>query len=148
MSVALARIALAKSTRAGRVEGDLVETGVYTGGVTIALLDVLDSAPSERRKMYACDSFRGLPERRRLDNACGAPKLVPNRRCQHVHGRGAFSTSRATFEANVNAFGVGHGGRLRTVAGWFNESLPPATLGRIAVLRLDGDLHASTRDAL
>jgi len=37
---------------------------------------------------------------------------------------------------------------VRLHAGWFNETLPPDGLGRISFLRLDGDLYASTRDAL
>ena len=38
--------------------------------------------------------------------------------------------------------------RMVVVPGWFNETLPPAGLRRIAFLRLDGDLYESTRDAI
>ena len=38
--------------------------------------------------------------------------------------------------------------RLRVVEGWFRDTLPPPGLGRVAFLRLDGDLYNSTRDAI
>ena len=37
---------------------------------------------------------------------------------------------------------------LRTVAGWFNTTLPAPGMRAISFLRLDGDAYASTRDAL
>lgn len=37
---------------------------------------------------------------------------------------------------------------MQSVEGWFNETLPPPRLKRIAFLHLDGDLYASTMDAL
>lgn len=38
--------------------------------------------------------------------------------------------------------------RIRFLPGWFAESLAPAPIDEIAVLRLDGDLHGSTMAAL
>ena len=38
--------------------------------------------------------------------------------------------------------------RMHVVEGWFNETLPPPGLQSLAYLRLDGDLYASTMDAL
>lgn len=38
--------------------------------------------------------------------------------------------------------------RVRFVEGWFNETLPQAPIGRIAVLRLDGDYYESTMTPL
>ncbi|KAI9011504.1 hypothetical protein BC832DRAFT_550878 [Gaertneriomyces semiglobifer] len=38
--------------------------------------------------------------------------------------------------------------RLEVLKGWFSDSLPHAPIKRISYLRLDGDLYASTMDAL
>jgi O-methyltransferase len=142
-------MALAQMVVNSQTPGDFIEAGVFEGGSAIALMHVLDhfSGASAARKMWACDSFQGLPERQKQDNQCGRTKLVRNERCVTHHGRGAFSVARATFEGNIRRFGVDiH--RLVTVEGWFNDTLPPAGLKRVAFLRLDGDLYRSTHDAL
>jgi hypothetical protein len=38
--------------------------------------------------------------------------------------------------------------RVQFVKGWFCDTLPLAPIEQIAVLRMDGDLYASTRDVL
>ena len=44
------------------VEGDVVETGVYAGGSTAMMLKfMLEKGASCRRKLWAFDSFQGLP---------------------------------------------------------------------------------------
>ena len=151
VSVALAQLALSN-----RIEGDFVETGVFTGGMSIAMMQVLAEADESRsRHFWACDSFKGLPERQQQDSLCNRPKLVPNKRCVTYHDRGEFMFPLAAFRQNVDRFGVltqadGKFGaaRMHTVEGWFNESLPPPGLSKIAFLRLDGDLYVSTRDPL
>jgi len=37
---------------------------------------------------------------------------------------------------------------VRFLKGWFRDTLPAAPIGKLALLRLDGDLYESTRDAL
>ncbi len=38
--------------------------------------------------------------------------------------------------------------QVRFLKGWFHETLPAAPIERLAILRLDGDMYSSTRDAL
>jgi O-methyltransferase len=38
--------------------------------------------------------------------------------------------------------------KVRFLKGWFRDTLPGAPIERLALLRLDGDLYESTRDAL
>jgi O-methyltransferase len=38
--------------------------------------------------------------------------------------------------------------RVRFLPGWFKDTLPGAPINQLAVLRLDGDMYASTMDAL
>jgi hypothetical protein len=38
--------------------------------------------------------------------------------------------------------------RVMFLEGWFKDTLPTAPVGQLALLRLDGDLYESTRDAL
>jgi O-methyltransferase len=39
-------------------------------------------------------------------------------------------------------------GQVRFLKGWFKDTLPSAPIEKLALLRLDGDLYESTRDAL
>ena len=70
-------------------------------------------------------------------------------------GRGAFKAPKILFEANLLRYyklplsdAAALESRHHVVPGWFNESLPPAGLSRIAFLRIDSDLYESTRDSL
>lgn len=38
--------------------------------------------------------------------------------------------------------------QVRFLKGWFRDTLPKAPIERLAVLRLDGDMYESTREAL
>ena len=42
-------------------EGDFVETGVFTGGPTAIMMKLLKDFDGCKRKLYAFDSFEGLP---------------------------------------------------------------------------------------
>ena len=161
-TIALAQAAL-------DVPGDYVETGVFRGGTSIVMMRVLDRAGSSKRH-WACDSFKGIPKPTREDRVrtmVGAACLTKNAtagsssfakmdtagltascsRGKPGVFKGQWYGSREGFEQNLARFAVTTQ-RLRIVPGWFNESLPPAGLKSIAFLRVDGDLYASTRDAL
>jgi len=38
--------------------------------------------------------------------------------------------------------------RVIFLQGWFRDTLPTAPIGKLAILRLDGDMYGSTMDAL
>ena len=151
LTIALAQLAMAMG-----LEGDFVETGVWKGGTTIALLHAIELARHRNathggRRLFACDSFRGLPERHQQDNGCQRERLLENdpglAGCSVEYSQGALASPRSEFEGNVVRFGLA-GSSLQVVEGWFNESLPPEGLSQASFLRLDGDLYTSTRDAL
>ncbi|MBA2281469.1 MAG: hypothetical protein H0W25_09585 [Acidimicrobiia bacterium] len=64
--VGLARLANVRScvttALADGVPGDLVETGVWRGGTSIFVRATLEALGDEERRVWACDSFEGLPE--------------------------------------------------------------------------------------
>lgn len=139
---------LAHHMARGAVAGDFVETGVYRGGTTIAMLRALAEANQTYRWHWACDSFAGLPEAEPQDAIC-AHKRSGAHGCA-VPRAGDLSSNRAAFEENVRQWHtrMALSENLRTVAGWFNTTLPAPGMRAISFLRLDGDAYASTRDAL
>ena len=135
----IATILLSKAAIMSCLSGDFVETGVYYGGTVAVMMRVLIEFDRCNRKLYAFDSFLGLPTIEHKDQV-GA----------HVVGTsGAFRISQEVFENNVKKAKAWDDSRIRVVKGWFNETLPAATdLTRISFLRLDGDVYSSTKEAL
>ena len=128
-------------------EGDLVETGVFHGGTTVLMARVLHNLSSSRR-LWACDSFQGLPRAQAEDwrrGGCGNA-TVPRRHSCGVGGAGQYRSPRIVLERALRTEGLTP--HVRIVPGWFHESLPPQGLGSIAMLRLDGDTFNGTYEAL
>jgi O-methyltransferase len=126
------------------VPGDLIETGVWRGGAVIFMRAALKVLGDEDRLVWAADSFEGLPEP-------DAEKFP--REAKAFHGaviNKAMRRLEATLEdvqSNFAAYGL-LDDRVRFLKGWFKDTLPGAPIGRLAVMRLDGDFYESTRDAL
>lgn len=118
------------------VKGDFVETGVFTGGMTILMYKVLDKfgyMMPHKKKIYACDSFEGLPS--------------PGLNDPEKDAKGKFSAGLETVKQNFNQYNVPEEA-ITIIPGWFNISLSKANIKSISFLRLDGDFYESTLDAL
>lgn len=119
------------------VPGDFVETGVWRGGLCIMMKAVLAAAGSPRR-VYVCDSFRGLPE---IRDGVDAPL--------QLHDRPLLAISVEQVRENFSRFGL-LDDRVTFVEGWFADTMPKLReeIGQIAILRLDGDYYTSTREVI
>lgn len=126
--------------RAG-VAGDLMECGVWRGGMTIFMRALLRAYGDERRCVWAADSFQGLPQ----PNAEVSPiDCLSHEVLVEV---GAFAVSLKEVKENFRRYGL-LDERVRFVEGWFHESLARAPIAQLSILRLDGDYYESTRPAL
>jgi O-methyltransferase len=126
--------------------GDIIETGTFRGGTTIAILFALaDRAPE--KAVWAADSFQGLPVSVAQDQKCDR-RNNGGKACD-IRSAGTFMSTRGTFESNLWRFAVNRT-RLRVVEGWFSQTLPTSGMRRrgLSFIRADGDLYMSTRDAL
>lgn len=108
------------------VPGNIMEFGVYRGTSTRILRRTLSQCKraefgSPRKKIYACDSFEGLPEK--------FAKLEP----------GTFACDPPKIRG------------VKIVKGFFDDSLTPELakkVERVALASLDADLYTSTACAL
>jgi O-methyltransferase len=92
------------------------------------------------RTVWVADSFEGLPPPSADDKAHGGKD--PD------HSQEAYlKVSLEQVQENFRRFGL-LDGQVRFLKGWFRDTLPAAPIGRLALLRLDGDLYSSTMDAL
>ena len=123
-----------------RIDGDLVETGVWRGGASILMRAVLKAFGDRDRSVWLADSFQGLPR--------PAPCEFPlDANDPHWTFASYLGVSRETVEANFRRYGL-LDDQVKFLPGWFRETLPIAPIERIAVLRLDGDMYESTILAL
>ncbi len=121
------------------VPGDLIETGVWRGGATIFLRALLKAHGVTDRYVWVADSFAGLPVPR--------PAFYPQDAGSTLHQFPELAVSLREVQANFARYGL-LDNQVRFLQGWFRDTLPAAPIGQLAILRLDGDLYESTRDAL
>ncbi|MEJ3652707.1 TylF/MycF/NovP-related O-methyltransferase [Actinomycetes bacterium KLBMP 9759] len=108
------------------VPGNIIEFGVFEGASTRVIRDELYRSaiwsPGQlRKRIFACDSFRGLPEA-----------------YEHL-AAGTFATKPPTLRG------------VRIVQGYFEDSLTPqlaAEVGKVSLAHFDADLFSATQTAL
>jgi O-methyltransferase len=121
------------------VPGDLIETGIWRGGVVILMRAILDAYGDRTRTVFAADSFQGVPPPNLDDYPADAGSAL--------HTAKALSISRAEVERNFDLYGL-LDEQVQILEGWFKDSLPEVKGRTWSVIRLDGDLYESTMDAL
>ena len=121
------------------VPGDLVETGVWRGGAAIFMRGVLKALEDSERRVWACDSFEGLP--RSDPEKYGADAGDPH---------WSFAELVVPLEEVKKNFARYDllDDQVRFLPGWFRDTLPSAPVEHISLLRLDGDMYESTHIAL
>jgi O-methyltransferase len=120
------------------ISGDIIECGTWRGGMIAGIADVL--GPDRHYRLF--DSFEGLPPAKEIDGEAALawqrdksnPGYYENCRASEDEARQAMSMSTAT--------------DYTLVKGWFNETLPRANVGPIALLRMDADWYDSTKAIL
>ncbi len=133
------------------VPGALVECGVWKGGtVGMMALAHLRSAVRPIRHLHLLDSFEGLPEPRADVDGSSAADYAGGHDTGSLRSIGRcvspLDDSRRLLEQQIG-YPVD---LVHYHVGWFEETLPrdAAVIGRIALLRLDGDWYESTRVCL
>ena len=116
----------------------IVECGTWRGGMIAGIADVL--GPGRHYCLF--DSYEGMPPAKEIDGEAArawerdisSPKYHNNCRASEDEANQAMSMSAAT--------------DYTLVKGWFNETLPRASVGPIAFLRMDADWYDSTKHIL
>lgn len=121
------------------VPGDLIETGVWRGGVGILMRGIMRAYGVEDRGVWLADSFQGLPP--------PDPDRYPADAGSRFHEWQLLAVSADEVRDNFRRYGL-LDDRVRFVEGWFRDTLPALRDRNWSVLRLDGDLYESTMDAL
>jgi O-methyltransferase len=121
------------------VPGDLIETGVWRGGVVILMRAILEAYGVRDRTVFCADSFCGLPPPNE--------ELYPADSGSRLHTAAALAITRKEVEVNFKLYGL-LDEQVQFLEGWFKDTLPTVRDRTWSVVRLDGDLYESTLDAL
>jgi O-methyltransferase len=116
------------------IPGDLIEAGVWRGGMTIFMRAVLMAYQITGRKVWVADSFSGLPE-------------IDHEHETFAWQRGDMAVSLETVRNNFARYGL-LDGQVEFLKGFFSETLPTAPVRQLSILRVDADLYESTMDVL
>jgi O-methyltransferase len=117
-----------------RVPGDLLEAGVWRGGMTIFMRAVLKARRENQRRVWAADSFSGLPNPDETFNSFGWKA-------------GEMAVSLGEVRCNFARYGL-LDDSIIFLKGFFRDTLPLAPISALSVLRIDADLYESTLEAL
>ena len=124
---------------AERIEGDLLEAGVWRGGACIYMRGILASYDDRSRRVFVADSFAGLPP--------PTPDLYPADANDPHHTFSELAVPLETVKENFARFGL-LDNQVVFLQGWFKDTLPKAPVEKLALLRLDGDMYSSTMETL
>jgi O-methyltransferase len=124
----------------GRIPGDYLEFGVYTGSSMASMWRALERHGDRDVRLFGFDSFEGLPVE--ADDDPGA----------EVWAAGDFRSPEATTRWYLQREGV-PSERVHLVKGWFDETLTEETahdhgIDRAGIILVDCDLYSSARSAL
>jgi cephalosporin hydroxylase/glycosyltransferase involved in cell wall biosynthesis len=125
------------------VIGNFVECGTFKGGAAALMASVIKRYSQRPRKLYAFDTFDGMPEPSEID------------RHQGIHANDTLygvGTLKAPIAENLNRIAehLGVTEIIEPVQGLFADTLPifRDKIGAIALLHADGDWYESTMDIL
>jgi O-methyltransferase len=121
------------------VPGDFLEAGTWRGGAAIFLRALLAAYGDEARAVWVADSFEGLP---RPDG-----RYAEDEGDSHWRMKAVLGVSLEEVRGNFARYDL-LDERVRFLPGWFKDTLPVAPIERLSLLRIDGDMYSSTRDAL
>ncbi len=127
------------------IPGDFVECGVWRGGASFLIAEVLRHAGMRGRKVWLLDSFEGLPRPEEID---GAKAMAYSRNPADPWYHDNCRASLEDVQRSVTTLGLT--GMTELVKGWFDQTLPATRhrIGPIALLRIDGDWYSSVRCCL
>ena len=121
-----------------KIEGDLIECGVWRGGATIFMKSLLKSFNDTTRKVWVSDSFEGCPKPN--------PEKYPEDAHSDWYLNPNIAVSLEQVQTNFKKFDL-LDNKVVFLKGWFKNTLP-GPIKKLSLLRVDGDLYESTMDAI
>lgn len=116
------------------VPGDILEAGVWRGGMTIFMRAVLKAYQDVERKVWVVDSFEGLPP-------------IDREKDTFDWDEGNLAASLEEVQSYFARYGL-LDEQVCFLKGFFCDTLPDPRISKLAILRVDADLYTSTKEVL
>ena len=122
-----------------KVEGDIVECGVWRGGYLIYLSHLFPD-----KNVWACDSYEGFQPLDKVNYKFEGERHTPS----FTHGaKGPLAISLEEVKNNFKNYGLDED-RIKYLKGFVNETLPTSGIEKISLLRVDVDAYSATLEVL
>lgn len=120
------------------IEGDIVETGVFRGSMSILLCKVIEGEFPDKT-LYSCDSFCG----------CQDPTTGDYPYPEEKHLGGQYPCSLVTVKENFTLHECDLS-RVKFIEGYFKNTMPKLReeIDKISLLVFDGDAYSATLEVL
>ena len=118
-----------------KLKGDIVECGVWQGGMSIFLSKLF-----KEKNVWVCDSFEG----------CADPGSGKYTFDAESHGKGLYAVSLETVKENFTKYGALDEPRVSFLKGFVGDTLKPEVcpIKKISLLRIDVDSYSATLETL
>jgi len=128
-----------------KIEGDIVECGVWRGGSIMAILKVLKNLNSLERNIYLYDTFEGMSEPTELDESYkGESATTAYSTKNEFWNRIECLSPLEEVQNNVESINYPDA-KIHFIKGKVEETIPNVRIPeKIALLRLDTDWYEST----
>jgi O-methyltransferase len=125
---------LSKVIHGEGIEGDIVECGVWRGGMSIYMAYAFPE-----KKCWVCDSFQGFE---RLEQSKYDPRGIVEER----HFNGIWIALEQEVRQSFREMGLDETKGVEFLPGWVNETTDPSScpIEKIALLRIDVDAYSAT----
>ena len=132
-----------------KIEGDIVECGVWKGGSSMAAMAALIQENDLSRAVYLYDTYEGMSAPTAEDKVftgTTAEQLLETSKIEDSSSVWCYSSLD---EVKENVATIGYpGNKIHFVKGKVEDTIPQQLPGKIAVLRLDTDWYESTKHEL
>ncbi len=132
-----------------KIDGAMVECGVWKGGSTMAMALALQKSQDEDRSLYLYDTFAGMSAPSDVDIS------IDGDRAKSQFDKTKISDDSSTWclsnldEVKQNVLGTGYRqDKIHFIQGKVEDTIPANMPEKIALLRLDTDWYESTKHEL
>lgn len=123
-----------------KVEGDILECGVWKGGVSIFLSHLFND-----RNIWVSDSYQGFQPLSHAAYEYDKERHTP----EYTHcANGPIGISLEEVKANFEKYGLGNEERIKFLKGFVKDTLPTSGIEKLALLRIDVDAYSATLEVL
>ena len=129
-----------------KIDGAIVECGVWKGGSTMAMALALRNLGDESRELYLYDTFSGMSAPSDVDVSIGGARAYDTFSQTQISEDSSNWCFSSLDEVKVNVSRTDYPeGKLHFIKGKVEDTIPTNIPSEIALLRLDTDWYESTK---